>query len=145
MITIKLNKFSEFIKFGLVGGFCSVIQFLSYRLFLLEVHYIFSHVLSFLLAVTVSFLLNSKITFKKNIRITKFFPFVLVYTIHLLLSTLIVFCLVEILHIPEKIVTIIPIILLSPFTFILSKFVLTKEIKSSFQQINSKKNYEPIN
>lgn len=122
---IKLkNLFIQFFKFGIVGISNTLISLATYYLLVyLGVHYIIANTAGFLLSVCNAFYWNSKYVFK-NSNETKGRAFIKVFLSYggsFLLSTFIIFVLVDLLSISEWLAPILRLIVTVPLNFVVNK------------------------
>lgn len=119
----------QFIKFTLVG-ISNVITNLGiyYILVYCKVYYLLANSIGYLIGILNSYFWNSKFVFKrkKNIATTIFKTFV-VYGFTLLISTILLYLMVDLINISDKIAPLINLILTTPINFLLNKFWAYKE------------------
>ncbi len=119
----------EFWKFNLVGIVNTINYYILYLIFkdVLQMNYMIAHVLGFLISMIGSFYLNSYFTYRTKPTLKKFLQFPLTYVVNITVSTLAIYFLVQLLSIHENIAPIIATVIAIPFTFLISKMILTKE------------------
>jgi putative flippase GtrA len=90
-------------------------------------HYMAAHIISFIISMVGSFYLNSYFTYKTKPTLKKFLQFPLTYLVNISVSSGAIYIFVVLLKINESISPILASVLAIPFTFIISKIILTKE------------------
>ncbi len=132
MIQKIINKYSELIKYGIFGVITVGINLFLYDIFLkLNIYYVISSIVSYLIASFISYYFNvylvfsaDKLNFKEEIiRILKYFS---VRIGSMILDTLLLIVAVELLSMDEFYAKIIISILIILITFILNKKILKK-------------------
>ncbi|WP_379321823.1 GtrA family protein [Paenibacillus puldeungensis] len=115
----------QFLKFGIVGVFNTLISYIIYFLLVFAgVHYLLAHVIGFIAGVINAFYWNKKYVFEKNeAGITKTFIKVFSsYGVTFLLSTVLLFILVQYIHMPTTIAPILILFITVPLNFLLNKY-----------------------
>jgi putative flippase GtrA len=116
--------FKQFIKFGIVGVSNTLI-FLAvyYCLVHVGVHYISSYIIGFIVSVINAFFWNSKFVFKvKGFIIRRFTKVTASYGFTLLLSTGLLYLMVDVGGISQYIAPLLNLIMTIPLNFLLNKF-----------------------
>ena len=124
---ILLDK--QFWKFNIVGIVNTINYYILYRIFkeLLQLNYMTAHLLGFFISMIGSFYLNSYFTYQIKPTFKKFLQFPVTYVVNIIVSTLAIYILVQLLLINDNIAPIIATVIAIPFTFFISKMILTKE------------------
>jgi putative flippase GtrA len=120
---------AEFWRFVIVG-FINTCNYYVLFLFLHNIvhfHYMTAHIVSFIISMVGSFYLNSYYTYKTKPTIKKFLQFPLTYVVNISVSSAAIYFFVVSLNINKNISPLLASALAIPFTFIISKIVLTKE------------------
>lgn len=122
---LKIKKlFVQFFKFGIVGISNTLISLITYYILVyLGAHYILANTAGFLISVCNAFYWNSKYVFKDSEE-TKWRAFVKVFMSYggsFLLSTCIIFVLVEVLNISEWLAPILRLVVTVPLNFVVNK------------------------
>lgn len=115
----------QFVKFGVVGIFNTLISYIVYILFVsVGVHYLLAHVIGFIAGVLNSFYWNKKYVFDKNeVGIVKTFVKVFAsYGTTFLLSTILLFLLVQYIHLSATLAPILILFITVPLNFIMNKY-----------------------
>lgn len=122
----------QFVKFGLVGVLNNVISLIVYYMviFFSPEIYLVGNAMGFLVSTLNAYILNSKFVFStgqraSNAKSTLAKTYVM-YTVSLIMSTGILYLLVDVLEIHEKIAPIISLMITVPFNFIVSKLWVYK-------------------
>ena len=130
--------FGQFIKFGIVG----VINTLSswvfyYSLLFLGVHYIIATTVAYILSSIIGFILNKVWVFKsKNKVSSSLFKYIVTYGSSYLLNVGVMYLLVDIIGISDKIAPLLVLFVTVPYNYIFSKlwvFKKKKEIPKEFK------------
>ena len=126
---MKIFLDRQFWKFNMVGIINTMNYYILYMIMIkaLQINYLYAHVLSFLISMIGSFYLNSYFTYQTRPTLKKFLQFPLTYVINMIVSTLTIYTLVQFLSVTKNIAPIIATIIAIPFTFFVSKMILTKE------------------
>ncbi|WP_340026059.1 GtrA family protein [Paenibacillus sp. FSL K6-1096] len=122
LLTKLLNK--EFLKFVISGGVNTLATYLVYLLLLLFLNYSLSYTVSYISGIFLSYYLNTVFVFKEKMSIKKILKFPVVYLIQYFINLLMLYILVEHLHLSTKIVPLIVVIVTIPVTFVLSKLII---------------------
>ena len=119
----------QFWKFNVVGILNTINYYILYMIFkeALQLNYMTAHLLGFFISMIGSFYMNSYFTYRIRPNLKKFLKFPLTYVVNILISTLAIYILVQLLSISDNIAPIIATIIAIPFTFVISKIILTKE------------------
>ncbi len=121
----------QFIKFGIVGLSNTIISLLVYYICIwLGLHYILANFLGFLVSVLNAFFWNSKCVFKEKQEKSAPKAFVKVfisYGVSFLLSTILIFLMVEILQISEWLAPLLRLLVTIPLNFLVNKFWAFKD------------------
>ena len=127
----NLNKKSffdlikQFIKFGIVGLSNTFISLtIYYVLIYFKVNYIIANTVAFIISVLNSYYWNSKFVFKKSQEgnLKPLLKTFMSYGTTFILSTMLLFIMVEYLNISEVIAPILNLIITIPLNFLLNKF-----------------------
>jgi putative flippase GtrA len=120
---------AQFWRFVIVGFINTFNYYILYLLFhnLLNFYYMAAHIISFLISMVGSFYLNSYFTYKTKPTLKKFLQFPLTYVVNISVSSAAIYILVDLMGMNETISPLLASVLAIPFTFIISKIILTKE------------------
>lgn len=120
---------AQFWRFVIVGFINTFNYYILYLLFfnIIQFHYLAAHITAFILSMIGSFYLNSYFTYRTKPTLKKFLKFPLTYVVNITVSTTAIFILVDLLRFDENLSPLIASVLAIPFTFIVSKVILTKE------------------
>lgn len=118
------DSFIQFIKFGLVGITNTAVGFgVYYALYFCGAHYIIANVVSWLVSVFNAFYWNNKYVFQSGSGWWKtLFRTYISYGASLIVSTLLMYMLVEYLHLSAVIAPVICLLVTVPLNFLLNKF-----------------------
>jgi gtrA family integral membrane protein len=121
---LKTNKnVLQFLKFLVVGVLNTIIFLVVYYSLLnLGVNYIVSNISGFLVSILNAYLLNSKYVFLKNNNAKNFLKVFMVYGTTTILSTFLLYLMVDIIKISDKIAPLINLCITTPTNFYLNKF-----------------------
>jgi putative flippase GtrA len=123
----------QFIKFGMVGVSNTLISLGAYYLLVyLGVHYIVANIAGFVVSVINAYFWNSKYVFPKGVqnRIQSFVKSFVSYGFTFLLSTLLLYIMVDVIDISDKIAPIINLCITVPVNFVLNKLWAFREAKN---------------
>ncbi|WP_433745068.1 GtrA family protein [Falsibacillus pallidus] len=120
--------FNQIIRFIIVGCINTLTYYILYLLFqsVLGIYYLASHIMAFLISMVGSFYMNSYFTYKTKPTLKKFLQFPLTYVVNITVTTSAIYILVELFHWNEQISPLLASLLAIPFTFAISRFILTK-------------------
>jgi putative flippase GtrA len=120
---------AEFWRFVIVGviNTCNYYVLFLFLHNIVHFHYMTAHIVSFIISMVGSFYLNSYYTYKTKPTIKKFLQFPLTYVVNISVSSAAIYFFVVSLNINKNISPLLASALAIPFTFIISKIVLTKE------------------
>ena len=123
------NFVIQFIKFGLVGITNTIVHLGVYYLLLyFDIHYIIANTLGFLISIMNSYFWNSRFVFKSNKEgATTFLRTFLAYGSTFLLSSVLLFIMVDIIGISDKIAPLLNMFITIPLNFLLNKFWAYKQ------------------
>ena len=119
-------KFRNLILYGIIGSFTSFLDFCVFTLLAsyAGIHYLVANCISVLVGITTSFLLNRSYNFKvKDKTKQRFAIFLTVGLCGLMLSNLILYIGIDMLHGEDVIVKLASIVLVVGFQFLMNKFV----------------------
>lgn len=119
-------KFRNLILYGIIGSFTSFLDFCVFTVLsnYVGIYYLVANCISVLIGISTSFLLNRAYNFKvKDHTKRRFMTFLTVGLCGLLLSNLILYVGIDILHFNDLVVKLASIILVVGFQFIFNKFV----------------------
>ena len=119
-------KFRNLILYGIIGSFTSFLDFCVFTLLAsyAGIHYLVANCISVLVGITTSFLLNRSYNFRvKDKTKQRFAIFLTVGLCGLMLSNLILYIGIDILHGEDVIVKLASIVLVVGFQFLMNKFV----------------------
>lgn len=110
-------------KFLLVGVLNTIIFLVVYYLLLnLGVNYILSNISGFLISILNAYFLNSKYVFLKDNNAKNFMKVFMVYGTTTILSTFLLYLMVDIIKISDKIAPLINLCITTPTNYVLNKF-----------------------
>ena len=130
MIKRLYQKFRHLILYGLIGSFSSGLDFGVYTLLVsvLSWNYILSNCLSVVVGIVTSFILNRSYNFQvTNKTAQRFSIFIFVGLTGMLLSNIILYCCVDLMHLNKvlsKLLSIVPVVLLQ---FLINKYITFKK------------------
>ena len=121
---MRTNKnILQFLKFLLVGVLNTIIFLVVYYLLLnLGVNYILSNISGFLISILNAYFLNSKYVFLKDNNAKNFMKVFMVYGTTTILSTFLLYLMVDIIKISDKIAPLINLCITTATDFFLNKF-----------------------
>ncbi len=118
------KNITQFIKFGLVGVSNTVVGFgMYYLLYFCGMHYLIANIVSWLISVFNAFYWNNKYVFqyRRNWWITLLRTYIS-YGVSLVVSTLMMYALIEFLHVSPVVAPVICLLVTVPLNFLLNKF-----------------------
>lgn len=123
---LRIKKLAaQFVKFGMVGASNTLISLACYYGFLaLGLHYLAGNTIGFLVSVVNAFYWNNRLVFREKQEKSLPRAFAKVFVSYLgsfLLSTALIWLMVEVLHISDKLAPILRLAITIPLNFILNK------------------------
>lgn len=125
---IFTKQFWRFVIVGFINTFNYYILYLFFFHIVFK-NYMTAHILAFFISMIGSFYLNSYFTYKTKPTLKKFLQFPLTYVVNFTVTTLGIYILVDLLKFSENLSPLLASGLAIPFTFIVSKMILTRETK----------------
>lgn len=121
-------KNSQLVRFIIVGGLNTLFYYILYLSFLhcFRINYLISHILAFIISMIGSFFMNSLFTYKQKPTLKKFLQFPITYVINITVTTLGTYLFVSVFNWNKDISPLIAALTAIPFTFIVSKKILTQ-------------------
>lgn len=118
------NSLIQFVKFGLVGVSNTIVGFgVYYLLYYCGVYYLIANIASWLISVFNAFYWNNKYVFQSGSSWWKtLLRTYISYGASLIVSTLMMYVLVEFIHVSPVIAPVICLIITIPLNFLLNKF-----------------------
>lgn len=125
MVAKFLN--SEVFRFLVVGVANTLNYYVLYLLLnhVFQFNYLAAHITAFIISMVGSFYLNSYYTYRSRPSLSKFLKFPLTYVVNIVVSTASIYILVDLLGINETVSPLIATLIAIPFTFVISKKILT--------------------
>ncbi|TFD95740.1 GtrA family protein [Jeotgalibacillus sp. R-1-5s-1] len=119
----------EFWRFVIVGFINTFNYYILYLFFIhvADLNYLIAHLGGFVISMVGSFYLNSYFTYRTKPTLKKFLQFPLTYVVNITVTTSAIFLLVEVMKLSETISPLLASGIAIPFTFLISKIILTKE------------------
>ncbi|GGG14778.1 sugar transferase [Lysinibacillus alkalisoli] len=117
---------SEVFRFIIVGCLNTANYYILYLIFLklIQLNYLFAHILAFLISMVGSFFLNSYFTYRTKPTLKKFFQFPMTYVVNITVTTVSIYILVDLIGLNDVISPLLASFIAIPFTFIISKKIL---------------------
>lgn len=119
-----MSRARQLATFAAIGVVNTGVYYALFRLLLLGLPYLPSHVLAFAGAIVVSFLLNCAFTFRVRPTWRRFVRFPLVNLGTFVVMTTGVTALVEVVHLPADVAALVAALAAVPLTFVLARLVL---------------------
>lgn len=116
----------EALRFLIAGGVNTVLTYLIYLAFLNVVSYVLAFTLSFIMGIVIAFVIYSLFVFKTPFVWRKMIQYPILYVLQYGGGLVLLAVLVEYMGLDERVAPIINVILLTPITFGLNKWFLTK-------------------
>lgn len=126
-MTLKIKSFNnELTRFVLVGGINTINYYAVFLLFhnFFHLHYMGAHIIGFLVSFVISFFLNTYFTYRVKPTLKKFLQFPITQVVNVSTSSLLVFLLVEWIHLNSNLAPIIAVFFTVPITFIVTSKIL---------------------
>ena len=101
-----MNELKKFISYFFVGGFCAIIEWITFYISNIVLNYTISTIIAFIIATTVNYFLGIKYTFKENDKNKKDFMKVFIVSgIGLIFNIIFMYIFVEIIKISYNIIS----------------------------------------
>jgi uncharacterized membrane protein YfhO len=134
------SKFYSFLRFGFVGVTNTIVFYTLYLIFLrLNIFYVTSYTIAFIISMIGSYFLNCFFTFKTKPTIIKFIKFPLTVLANYIISTVSIIILVSGFQVDKSIAAIFAAILPIPITYFVTGFVLNKNEQKKELKVGKKK------
>jgi putative flippase GtrA len=114
----------EFGRFIICGTVNTLVTYIVYLACLLVLPYLVAYTVTYVAGIFLSYYLNSRFTFRQPLSIIRAFQFPLVYIAQYTLGICLLYLLVKVLGISEKLAPIFVILLTLPVTFLLSRLIV---------------------
>lgn len=121
----------EFFRFVFWGGMNTLAGYVLYALLLQFMPYLVAYSVAFVLSVFVSYFLNSRFVFKQELQLRKAAKYPVVYLAQYLLGTVLMYVLVQLLHVNKLVAPAIVVLLTIPVTFTLSRKIVGAKSEAS--------------
>ena len=130
---LLLMKFFEsaYFKYLLSGLLNTLFTYVVYLILIQIFNYRVSYTFSYCTGIFTSYLLNTIFVFKKNISFKKIIKYPFVYLIQYVIGFVVMYYWVEIFLFNESLAPIFVIIITTPISFLLSKYIINKNFKTS--------------
>lgn len=117
---------AEILKFIIVGGINTLNYYVVYLLLLklLHIEYMISHITGFLVAFVISYYLNCYFVYRVKPTWRKFISFPITQIVNVSLQTVLLYVFVSWLNLPAEIAPFAGLVITTPITFVLSKWIL---------------------
>ena len=139
------QSFIQFLKFGIVGLSNTVISYLIYSsLVYFCIHYIIASIIAFIISVLNSFFWNNKYVFKKqsdqkrNVMLSLIKTYISYAFSGLIIQNILLFILIDIIHISKYIAPLLGLTVTVPLNFILNKLWAFKSEANISKKNNGK-------
>lgn len=124
------RRFRELILYGIIGGLCASLDFITYTILCLFLQYLVANIISVHIGIFCSFILNRQYNFKiKDKTFYRFKLFYLVGLTGLVVSEVLIYFFVDICGINHLVSKIITVFVSALLQFILNKYITFKKIK----------------
>lgn len=126
-MNLKIKSFNnELTRFILVGGINTVNYYIVFLFFhnIIDTHYMVAHIIGFVVSFIISFYLNTYFTYRVKPTLKKFLQFPLTQVVNVSTSSILVFLLVEWVHLNSNLAPIIAVFFTVPITFIVTSKIL---------------------
>lgn len=128
------QKLIEFIRFGFVGGAMTVLSFALYYVFaeFFLMHYLLANIVSYTIAVVLSYFLNVRFSFRVEIQdkkenLVKLIRYFIMKLAFLGVDSIFLFVMVQWIGIGQYLSKIITTIVLTIFSFAVTRMIVVKE------------------
>ena len=127
MSDVKWESFIQFIKFGIVGLFNTVISYVTYLILVsCGINYTFANFVGFTVSVINSYYWNNKYVFVTGEKRVWWKTFIKTYVSYagtgLVLSSILLILWIEVFNIPKTVAPLINLVITIPLNFIINKF-----------------------
>jgi putative flippase GtrA len=119
----------EALRFLIAGGVNTVLTYLIYLLLLNVMSYPMAFTTSFTMGILIAFILYSAFVFRAPLAWSKLLQYPILYAVQYFAGLALLVILVEYMGQDKRIAPVINIIVLTPVTFILNKWFLSKRTK----------------
>lgn len=125
-MTEGLTRFQnpEFWRFIAAGGINTVLTYIIYAALVIAVPYQVAYGVSYAAGIGMSYLLNARFVFRKKYSLQTFFRYPFVYLVQYLLGSFLLYVSVDILSFDKYAAPFIVIVITTPLTFVLCRFII---------------------
>ncbi|MFL0194664.1 YfhO family protein [Clostridium sp. WILCCON 0269] len=135
----KESGFFNFMRFAVIGVINTIHYYVWYRILLwLQIPYVLSHTIAFIISMIGSYFLNCFFTFRTKPTFRKFISYPLTTLSNYIISTVSLVLLVNLFNIASSVAALLASILPIPITFMVTHHVLKKTDEDTIIEENSK-------
>ena len=117
------NVYFKYISFGLLN---SIFTYILYLVLIQMLNYKISYTLSFCTGILTSYMFNTIFVFKKKISFKKIITYPSVYLVQYVMGFFLMYYWIEIFLFNESLAPIFVIVITTPISFLLSKYIIKK-------------------
>lgn len=127
----------QFIKFGVVGVFNTCNSLVIYYILLyFRCYYLFANVIAYFVSTFISYFINKHWVFQHKKENSRVFQYYVVYISSFVLNNLVLFMLVDLLSISDKLAPLFVLLVTVPYNYILSKLWVFKEPTGNKEKVS---------
>jgi len=121
---MKSLRKNEILLWVVGGGLNTILTYALYLLLKLFIPFRLAYSITYIIGIVFAYFFNSLIVFKRPLTVRKFFQFPLVYLVQYLLSMGLLEIFVKWFNLDTNVSPILVLIIVTPITYLLSKFIL---------------------
>lgn len=121
-----LNRWPRFARFVIFGAVNTLATYVLYVLCLSIVRYEAAYTISYAAGIALSYYLNARFVFREPLRWSRALQYPIVYAAQYFLGLGVMYVVVEIAGLSEYLAPIAVLLVSLPFTYVLSKFIITR-------------------
>lgn len=112
------------LKFFLGGILNTIFTYLTFLVFIQKLDYLYAYSITFFLGIFLSFFINSFYVFKVIFKWSKFIQYPLIYFLQYSVGLILLYYFVDNLHVNSRLAVLLNILILTPISFVATKFFL---------------------
>lgn len=116
----------EILRFLAGGASTTAVSYAAYLLLLTRLSYVTAYAIAYAVGVAWSYFANTWFVFRERASLSRALAFPLVYAAQYLLGSLVLFALVDGLHVPAAFGPLLVVILTLPLTYVLSRRIIVR-------------------
>ena len=128
LITLCVARWREreFLRFLIVGAATTLLTYVMYVGLVLFLTYSIAYTATWVLGIFISYYLNARLVFRKRLRLLVAFQYPVVYLLQYLIGLVLLYVLVDRVHLSKFIAPIFIVFVTVPVTYLTSRYVIVR-------------------